>query len=109
MPDNPFDGGLVADHRYQIGDTPVFLSVAMEQGKPRLSFLMTQSPSGEVYDPPVRVHLATFMGERQALATVQFLDQLLSCVNKAVAHYEQLCTPDLTQLTAQEPKHGSQN
>jgi hypothetical protein len=108
--DDPFDETkLRNDHRYQIGDGKVLLSISKEGGKPRLSFVIHAAPNGVPFNPPARLHLATFASDRAALATVEFLDELLSCVNRAVAHYEQLCTPDLTQLTAQEPKHGSQN
>jgi hypothetical protein len=114
--DSPFKDGdppkLTDEHRYQIGDTPVYLSIANEAGKPRLSFVITHSPSGVKFEPPVRAHLATFVSDGHALSTVEFLDELVSNVNKAIEHYAKLSAPDVVTLLErikQEPNRVQQN
>lgn len=111
--DSPFANGdmptLTDDHRWQIGETPVYLSIAKEQGKARLSFVINESPSGVAFDPPVRVHLATFVSDGHALSTVEFLDSMADQVMRAIEHHRKLAAQfDLTQLM-QEVRNGRQN
>ncbi len=113
MTDSPFRDGdppnLVNDHRWQIDDTPIHLSVSKEGGQPRLSLVILETPSGVTLDPPVRVHLATFVSDGHALTVVEFLDTLTTKVIGAIEHYRKLAAPlDITQLI-QRIKHGSQN
>lgn len=114
--DSPYPYGnppkLTDEYRWQIGDTPVFLAIASEFGKPRLSFVITHSPTGVKFDPPVRVHLATFVSDGQALATIEFVNELVENVNRAVEHYEKLSAPDVVTLLErikQEPSSVQQN
>lgn len=79
-----------ADHRYQIGRAPVFLSITTIDGKPRLQFVQTAERDGSPVTPPDTIHLATFRGPVEAQAVVAFLDELVSKVNDAIEHYEKL-------------------
>lgn len=108
---------LDGEHRYQIGRDPVHLVISMIDGKPRLSMLLFEW-AGKPLPEPARVHLATFRSEDEAMTLVQFLDDMLAGVNKAVEHYEklavQLSTPtDITAIThllsLTELRHGHQN
>lgn len=105
-------GSLTHEHRYQIGNAPVTLTVSMVNGTPRLSFTIVVEKNGVT--GTTLVHLATFKSEDTALAVVEFMDSMLNAVNQAVEHYEQLAKQrDITQLDqllqAQERRNGSEN
>lgn len=68
------DSRLTDDYRFEIGDRPLQLSIAMVDGKPRLSFI----------SPTTTLHLATFRSEVAALAVVVFLNDLVDQVNLAI-------------------------
>jgi hypothetical protein len=91
--DSPFKNGekpqLTGRHLYQIGNIPVFLAISKIAGKPRLSFVIAESPSGVKYDPPEEVHAATFVSDGHALTTVEFLDEFAEKVNEAVRHWQE--------------------
>lgn len=111
--DSPYANGdppnLTDDHRYQINDTPVFLSIAKIQGKPRLSFVILETPSGVRLNPPVIVHLATFVSDGHAISVIEFLDSMTEQVITAIEHHRKLAAQfDLTQLM-QEVRNGRQN
>lgn len=78
-----------SDHRYQIGDAPVFLSITVEDGKPRLRFVMTAHKDGTPMSPPAVIHLATFRGGFEAEAVRRFLDEMLDQVNEAISYHEE--------------------
>ena len=79
-------GGLGGDHRYQIGQQPVELSVVMEGTAARLCFIIRADEQGQPI-PPKRVHVGTFRNEDAAVTFTSFMDEMLNQVNKAIAHY----------------------
>jgi hypothetical protein len=87
--DSPYKDGepprLDLDYCFQIGDTPVYLMIGMENGAPRLSFVILATPSGVKLDPPERVHLATFKGVGAAVSTIEFLSEAFDRVDQAIA------------------------